>query len=187
MNVIRNKKHRPQSLCLYFLRFTNHLEPKNMRPLFAYLAFFAAFLAPLTATAGHHEEAVVSGQKPFVLIARLHSLPSKSAEVLRLSKAADIAVKSSEPGMLLHTFDQDPGDPLGFVWTEVYENSAALIFHLENPPLQQYLGEVSPLLDSFTVELYGDVSEEAVNLLRSTGTPTVHYESKFGYIRDLTP
>ena len=126
-------------------------------------------------------------QKPFVLIARLHALPDQSAEVIRLSQAADKAVMATEPGMLLHTFEQDPAEPLGFVWTEVYADSNSLIFHLENPPLQQYLSEVSPLLDSFTVELYGDVSQEAVELLRATGTPTIHYESKFGYIRDLTP
>ena len=114
-------------------------------------------------------------------------MPNSSVEVLRLSEAADEAVKASEPDMLLHTFDQDPSDPLGFVWTEVYANSAALIFHLENPPLQKYLADVSPLLDNFTVELYGEVSAEAVKMLRSTGTPTSHFQSKFGYVRDLTP
>ena len=87
--------------------------------------------------------------------------------------------------MLLHTFDQDPNDSLGFVWTEVYANSAALIFHLQNPPLQQYLADVSPLLDSFTVELYGEVSPEAVELLVATGTPTTHYKTKLGYVREL--
>ena len=147
----------------------------------------ATFLAAGTAWADAAESALESGDNPFVLIARLHALPNASGEVLRLSNAADVAVKASEPGMLLHTFDQDPSDPLGFVWTEVYANSAALIFHLENPPLQKYLADVSPLLDNFTVELYGDVSAEAVNMLRSTGTPTSHFQSKFGYVRDLTP
>jgi autoinducer 2-degrading protein len=141
----------------------------------------------LTVWADAAESAMAIGEKPFVLIARLHALPNASGEVLRLSEAADEAVKASEPGMLLHTFDQDPSDPLGFVWTEVYANSAALIFHLENPPLQKYLTEVSPLLDNFTVELYGEVSAEAVNMLRLTGTPTSHFQSKFGYVRDLTP
>ena len=140
----------------------------------------------LTVWADAAGSATATGEKPFVLIARLHALPNASVEVLRLSKAADEAVKASEPGMLLHTFDQDPSDPLGFVWTEVYANSAALIFHLENPPLQKYLADVSPLLDNFTVELYGEVSAEAVNMLRSTGTPTSHFQSKFGYVRDLT-
>lgn len=144
-------------------------------------------LPSLTVWADAAERSLVTGDKPFVLIARLHALPNASGEVLRLSEAADAAVKASEPGMLLHTFDQDPSDPLGFVWTEVYANSAALIFHLENPPLQKYLADVSPLLDNFTVELYGEVSAEAVNMLRSTGTPTSHFQSKFGYVRELTP
>ena len=151
--------------------------------IFAIATLFAAG----TAWADNAESALETGDKPFVLIARLHALPNASGEVLRLSNAADVAVKASEPGMLLHTFDQDPSDPLGFVWTEVYANSAALIFHLENPPLQKYLADVSPLLDNFTVELYGEVSAEAVNMLRSTGTPTSHFQSKFGYVRDLTP
>ena len=149
-------------------------------------ALLAALISPLAVfadTAGN----VASGETPFVLIARLHAMPKEADAVLRLSEAADEAVKASEPEMLLHTFDQDPSDPLGFVWTEVYANSAALIFHLENPPLQKYLADVSPLLDSFTVELYGEVSAEAINMLRSTGTPTTYFQSKFGYVRDLTP
>ena len=137
------------------------------------------------AIADHHQAAANKGGKPFVLIARLHSLPGKEDQVIKLSRSADEAVESTEPGMLLHTFDQDPNDSLGFVWTEVYANSAALIFHLQNPPLQQYLADVSPLLDSFTVELYGEVSPEAVELLVATGTPTTHYKTKLGYVREL--
>jgi quinol monooxygenase YgiN len=129
----------------------------------------------------------ISGNKPFVLIARLHAMEDQAAKVVDLSRHADERVEASEPGMLLHTFDSDPSDPRGFVWTEVYADSAALIFHLENPDLIAYLEEVSPLLDSFTVELYGDVSEEAVAQLKATGTPTTHYQTVLGYIRDLTP
>ena len=150
-------------------------------------ALTITLFSPLTVLADTAENATVTGEKPFVLIARLHALPNAAEDVLRLSEAADDAVKASEPGMLLHTFDQDPSDPLGFVWTEVYANSAALVFHLENPPLQKYLADVSPLLDRFTVELYGEVDSEALYMLRSTGTPTSHFQSKFGYVRDLTP
>jgi len=142
---------------------------------------------PLFVMAGHHESPVVAGSNPFVLIARLHALPGKSAEVIALSGAADKAVQAGEPGMLLHTFDRDPDDPLGFVWTEVYADSAALEFHLQNPDLIQYLEAVGVLLDGFTVELYGDVAESAVEMLRATGTPTKHYATELGYIRDLTP
>ena len=138
--------------------------------------------------AGHaasSEEDASGASKPFVLIARLHALPGQSSKVIALSDAADKAVKASEPGMLLHTFDRDPNDALGFVWTEVYANSQALEFHLQNPDLIKYLEEVGPFLDVFTVELYGSVSDPAVNMLKATGTPTKHYKTELGYIRDF--
>ena len=128
-----------------------------------------------------------AGPSAFVLIARLHALPGQVDQVVAMSAAVDQKVEAGEPGMLLHTFDQDPSDPKGFIWTEVYENSEALVFHLNNADLGAYLEAVSPLLDEFTVELYGAVSDEAVAALRATGTPTTHYPNVLGYIRDLTP
>ena len=151
-----------------------------------HIVFLTAFL--LFTGAGHaasSEEDASGASKPFVLIARLHALPSQSSKVIALSDAADKAVKASEPGMLLHTFDRDPDDALGFVWTEVYANSQALEFHLQNPDLIKYLEEVGPFLDVFTVELYGSVSDSAVNMLKATGTPTKHYKTELGYIRDF--
>ena len=133
------------------------------------------------------QEALPPGPTAFVLIARLHALPGQADQVIALSDAVDKKVEAGEPGMLLHTFDCDPGDSQGFIWTEVYENSEALIFHLNNADLGAYLAAVSPLLDEFTVELYGAVSEEAVAALRATGTPTTHYPNVLGYVRDLTP
>ena len=141
-------------------------------------------LIGLAVSAAHHKEITIKGEKPFVLIARLHSLPEKSAEVVALSDAAE---KAGELGMLLHTFNHNPKDELGFVWTEVFENSSALEFHFQNPALVKYLSKVSPLLNSFTIELYGEVSTSAVNMLKATGTPTKHYDTKLGFIRDLTP
>ena len=122
-----------------------------------------------------------------VLIARLHALPGQAEQVIALSGAVDQKVEAGEPGMLLHTFDRDPGDSQGFIWTEVCENSEALIFHLNNAYLGAYPAAVSSLLDEFTVELYGAVSEEAVAVLRATGTPTTHYPNVLGYVRDATP
>ena len=43
----------------------------------------------LTVWADAAGSATATGEKPFVLIARLHALPNASVEVLRLSKAAD--------------------------------------------------------------------------------------------------
>ena len=53
-----------------------------------------AMLICLSVTAEKHKEIVRKGNKPFVLIARLHSLPEKSAEVVALSDAADKAVET---------------------------------------------------------------------------------------------
>ena len=104
-----------------------------------------------------------------------------------MSDTADKAVETGEPGMLPHTFDRNPNDELGFVWTEVFESSSALEFHFQSPALVKYLSDVSPLLDSFTIELYGEVSTSAVNMLKATGTPTKYYDTELGFIRGLTP
>ena len=161
-------------------------ESEGMKVI-VYLIASVAVLISLEVSAAHHKEIATKGDKPFVLIARLHSLPEKSAEVVALSDAADKAVKPGEPCMLLHTFDRNPIDELGFVWTDNFENSSALEFHLQNPALVKYLSDVSLLLDSFTIELYGEVSTSAANMLKATGTPTKHYDTELGFIRDLTP
>ena len=154
-----------------------------LRNLFFVLTLVVAGLSSVVQA----ENALPAGPSAFVLIARLHALPGQADQVVALSAAVDEKVEAGEPGMLLHTFDRDPSDPQGFIWTEVYENSEALIFHLNNADLSAYLEAVSPLLDDFTVELYGAVSDEAVATLRATGTPTTHYPNVLGYIRDLTP
>ena len=154
-----------------------------LRDLFLILTLVVTGLS----SAVQAQDALPAGPSAFVLIARLHALPGQADQVVAMSAAVDKKVEAGEPGMLLHTFDQDPSDPQGFIWTEVYENSEALIFHLNNADLSAYLEAVSPLLDVFTVELYGAVSDEAVAALRATGTPTTHYPNVLGYIRDLTP
>lgn len=48
---------------------------------------------------------------PFLLLARIHVKPGCVDAYLELARATDAAVQASEPGMLHHTFDQDPEDP----------------------------------------------------------------------------
>ena len=151
------------------------------------LFFILTLVVTGLSSAVHAQDPLPAGPSAFVLIARLHALPDQVDQVVAMSAAVDKKVEAGEPGMLLHTFDQDPSDPQGFIWTEVYESSEALVFHLNNADLVAYLEAVSPLLDEFTVELYGAVSDEAVAALRATGTPTTHYPNVLGYIRDLTP
>jgi len=57
---------------------------------------------------------------PFMLLAKLKVKEDKVAEYLEIADKTDKAVEADEPGMLHHTFDQDPDDSLRFVWSEVY-------------------------------------------------------------------
>ena len=58
-------------------------------------------------------------------IARLTVQEDKLAEYFEIADKADKAAKASEPGMLHHTFVQDPEDPYSIVWTEVFKNDGA--------------------------------------------------------------
>ena len=97
---------------------------------------------------------------PFLLIARVQVKPGKVDEYIAFAKATDEAVKASEPGMLHHTFDQDPDDPLKFVWSEVYKDDQAFLTHVSNPPVQDYVAKHQPLADDFRLEVYGTVGSE---------------------------
>ena len=48
---------------------------------------------------------------PFMLLARIHVKPGFVDQYLELARVTDEAVQASEPGMIHHTFDQDPEDP----------------------------------------------------------------------------
>ena len=78
-------------------------------------------------------------ETPFILLARIQVKPEKVQEYLLLAAKTDKAVEDSEPGMLHHTFDHDPENPLCFVWSEVYKNDEAFLTHLANPPVGEYL------------------------------------------------
>ena len=56
---------------------------------------------------------------PFILIARIRVKDGKINDYLKIANEVDNLVKSSEPDMLIHTFDQDPNDQNEFTWTEV--------------------------------------------------------------------
>ena len=120
---------------------------------------------------------------PFILIARIKVKPGKVAEYLQLATKTDAAVEASEKGMLHHTFDQDPENPLCFVWSEVYKNDDAFLAHLANPSVGEYLQGHAELGDDFTVEVYGTVGEECKEAMIATGLPIKIFESKCGYSR----
>ena len=120
---------------------------------------------------------------PFILIARIQVKPGKIEEYLELATQTDAAVQATEPGMLHHTFDQDPGNPLCFTWSEVYKNDDAFLTHLANPPVIRYLQRHTELGDNFTVEVYGTVGDACKVAMKATGLPLKIFESKGGYSR----
>ena len=120
---------------------------------------------------------------PFMLLARIHVKPGCVEDYLELARATDAAVENSEPGMLHHTFDQDPEDPHAFVWSEVYANDEAFSAHVSNPPVQEYLQKHAELGDGFSVEVYGTVGDECRQLMESFGLPHKIFETKLGYSR----
>jgi (4S)-4-hydroxy-5-phosphonooxypentane-2,3-dione isomerase len=120
---------------------------------------------------------------PFMLLARIHVKADCLDQYLELARITDVAVQSSEPGMLHHTFDQDPEDPQAFVWSEVYANDEAFAVHVSNPPVQEYLQKHAELGDGFSIEVYGTVGDDCRKLMESFGLPLKIYESKLGYSR----
>ena len=126
---------------------------------------------------------VFDASTPFILIARITVKPGKVQEYLALATKTDAAVQASEPGMLHHTFDQDPENPLCFTWSEVYKNDGAFLEHLANPLVGEYLQGHALLGDGFTVEVYGTVGSQCKAALESTGLPVKIFETKCGYSR----
>ena len=120
---------------------------------------------------------------PFILLARIHVKPGCVDEYLALARVTDEAVQAAEPGMIHHTFDQDPDDPQAFVWSEVYANDEAFRAHVSNPPVQEYLQKHAELGDGFSIEVYGTVGGECRQLMESFGLPLKIFETKLGYSR----
>ena len=128
-------------------------------------------------------------EKPFVLIARVTVNPGKIEEYLDLAATTDKVVEDTEPDMLFHNFDADPSDSHKFTWTELYRNDAALLNHLNNPPVQDYVQKHMEIAKSLEVEIYGTLSDETFNFLtkawNEAGIPFKYFKTtRIGFVRD---
>ena len=85
-----------------------------------------------------------------------------------------ILTKANEPGMLYRTFDQDPDDPLRFIWSEVYKNDDVLLAHLANPVLGVYPDAHTELGTGLSVEFYRTVGGKVIEAMNGTG---VYYKN----------
>ncbi len=121
---------------------------------------------------------------PFVLLARITVKEGMIDAYLEIAEEVDRAVEKTEEGMLLHTFDRDPDDPHKFVWTEVYRKSEDFLFHADNPPVLEYVEKHAELATHFSIEIYGNVSNEVIEAINSREIPLKHFAStSVGYIR----
>lgn len=102
---------------------------------------------------------------PFVLIARVKVKPGKVEDYMKIAAVVDEAVEKTEPGMLLHHFDSNLSSDLEFTWTEVYKNDEALIFHINNPPVGEYVEKHLELAESIEIEIYGRLADETIELI----------------------
>ena len=125
------------------------------------------------------------GKSPFILIARIKVKEGMVDEYLKIASEVDNAVEHTEPGMLFHNFDADPTDPLSFTWTEVYRDSAYFISHVNNRPVQEYVGKHTELGDDFSVEICRNVSEEVINSINALSLPLKHFKTtRVGYVKE---
>ncbi len=124
------------------------------------------------------------GQNPFLLIARIIVKPGLVEDYLCIAEEVDKMTREYEPGMLFHNFDADPDNPLCFTWSEIYQNSAALVQHLSAPYALNYVAKHQELAESFEIEIYGNLSKEAEEAARGLGLPFRHFKTtRVGYVR----
>ena len=122
-------------------------------------------------------------ENPFVLLARITVKEGMVDDYLEIAAAADKAVERTEEGMLFHNFDRDPDDKHKFVWTEVYRKSDDFLFYADNP-VQEYIEKHAELATHFSIEIYGNVSNEVIETINSREIPLKHFAStSVGYIR----
>ena len=60
---------------------------------------------------------------------------------------------------------------MGFTWSEICLVSEALIFHLDAADAREYVKKHDQLADSFEIEIYGNLSMEAIQSVKNLGLP----------------
>ena len=156
---------------------------------FLYL-ILALSVSPVAISAHHEEDSLKeSGKNPFILIARIQVKEGMVDEYLEIANSVDNAVEASEPGMLFHNFDSDPSNELKFTWTEIYKNDAALIFHINNPPVGEYVEKHFELAESIEIEIYGKLATETIDTISQAwgpaNIPFKHFKTtNVGYYRN---
>jgi quinol monooxygenase YgiN len=124
------------------------------------------------------------GKNPFLLIARINIKPDCIEKYLDIADEVDKKTEEEESGMIMHNFDSDPDNPLAFTWSEIYQNSDALIVHFNAPYALEYVGKHQELAESFDLEIYGNLSTDAIAAVKALGLPCKHFKTtRVGFSR----
>ena len=127
---------------------------------------------------------MTDSENPFFLLARITVKEGMIDAYLEIAEKVDKSVEKTEEGMLFHSFDRDPDDQHKFVWTEVYRKSDDFLFHVDNPPVEEYVDKHAELATHFSIEIYGDVSNEVIEKINSREIPLKHFATtSVGYVR----
>ena len=125
-------------------------------------------------------------ETPLVIIARTQVKEGKKEEYLKFGKEIDDAVNDTEPGMLFHDLGTDPNDPLALTWTEILKDSAAFVFHLNNPHVVEGFKKQEELVEEIRLEIYGNVSDELINKVKELNLPFKYFKSTgVNYVRNF--
>ena len=123
---------------------------------------------------------MTDSENPFVLLARITVKEGMIDAYLEIAEK----VEKTEEGMLFHSFDRDPDNQHKFVWTEVYRKSDDFLFHVDNPPVEEYVEKHAELATHFSIEIYANVSNAVIEKINSLEIPLKHFaSSSVGYIR----
>ena len=85
--------------------------------------------------------------------------------------------------MNCHKFEQDRENPTCLTWTELHKNNAALLSHLVNLPVFEYLIKHAQFEVGFSIQIQGTVENEFREAIMKTGLPLRIFETACGHSR----
>ena len=94
-----------------------------------------------------------------------------------IADAVDKSAGKTEEVMLFHKFDHDPCYQQKFVSAEVFRKSDDFLFRGNNFPVQENAEKQTKLAMHFSIEIYGNVSDEVIEKTNSLEFPLKHFST----------
>ena len=94
-----------------------------------------------------------------------------------IADAVDKSAGKTEEVMLFHKFDHDPCYQQKFVSAGVFRKSDDFLFRGNNFPVQENAEKQTKLAMHFSIEIYGNVSDEVIEKTNSLEFPLKHFST----------